>query len=490
MIPAIAFTVPDLDGLAKLEFKAKDTGAQVACIQSDVGNGKTMTTTAVPIIAAGIAGGAFLVSAVSALAAGGAPGAAAPSPSFGDVMGWFQSMALNGMMSVNYPPIYRSFAKNFAFSGLLIPSDAFQRAIDNFRVKTGGNLTEDNVEFLRTASFVYQDSPASSSSSTMAKRSLNNAVRLFARQQAAAAPTNETKPVHVVHGIQAFVEPLIIPKSNTFMSVLMILAIIIAAIIVGILLFKAVLEAFALMGRLSETLEKFRQRYWWVMAKTITNLILFLYGIWTLYCVYQFTQGDSWAAKALAGVTLAIFTAILAWFSWRIWSLARRYKREDNDTSALYEDRETWRNYSIFYGQYKKSYWWLFIPIIVYMFARGVVIAAGDGHGLAQVGGQLVVESIMLFILIFFRPYEHKSGNWISITIAVVRVLSVLCILIFVEQLGISQTPKTITGLVLVIIQSVLTGLLAILILVNGLLYMCRSNPHSKARKEAGMFQK
>jgi hypothetical protein len=83
------------------------------------------------------------------------------------------------------------------------------------------------------------------------------------------------------------------------------------------------------------------------LARTITNLILLLYGIWTLYCVYQFTHGDSWAAKALAGVTFGIFTAILGFFTFRIWQLAHKYKELEGDASALFEDKETWVKYSL-----------------------------------------------------------------------------------------------------------------------------------------------
>jgi len=267
--------------------------------------------------------------------------------------------------------------------------------------------------------------------------------------------------------------------------VLLYFAVLIAAVIVGILIFRLILAVWALMGELPKKLDGFRKRYWWIMAKTITNLILCLYGIWVLYCLFQFFQGDSWAAKALAGVTLGLFTAVLAWFTWRIWSLARKYKMADGDASALYENKETWRNYSLFYEHYKKNYWWLFIPVMVYLFARGAIVAAGDGHGLVQTGGQLVVESLMLLLLIFLRPYNLKSGNWINITIQLVRVLSVLCILVFVEKLGISQTPKAITGVVLVAMQSALTGLLAILVAVNALVMWCRKNPHRKARKDA-----
>lgn len=94
----------------------------------------------------------------------------------------------------------------------------------------------------------------------------------------------------------------------------------------------------------------------------------------------------------------------------------------------------------------------------------------------------------MLILLVWNRPYERRSGNVINIFIQIVRVLSVVCILVFVEELGIAQTTKTVTGVVLIAVQSVLTGLLAILIAVNAIIMCCKENPHRKRRKEAGKF--
>ena len=91
----------------------------------------------------------------------------------------------------------------------------------------------------------------------------------------------------------------------------------------------------------------------------------------------------------------------------------------------------------------------------------------------------------MLAILVWSRPYERRSGNVINIFIQLVRVLSVACILVFVEELGIAQTTQTITGVVLISVQSLLTGVLAILIGVNALIMCCKENPHRKRRKEA-----
>ena len=227
-IPGIAFSVPDLDGQATLKLKSADGGKDLACIQSGVTNGKSLELPAVSYIAVGIAGAALLLSGLASLGSAGSVGGHAPTPSFGTVLGWFQSMALNGMMSVNYPPIYRSFTKNFAFSGGLIPWTQMQTSIDGFRNSTGGNLTTDSVQFLQNATLVYTD--GSSNTTSMMRRSLDfwgqnmgleiRDVSVDANGTAGGNSTgsgSDSKVTHFVHGIQGYVEQLTIPQANTFM---------------------------------------------------------------------------------------------------------------------------------------------------------------------------------------------------------------------------------------------------------------------------------
>lgn len=398
------------------------------------------------------------------------------SPSFGEVIGWFQTMAMTGMYSVQYPQVYRSFSKNFAFSTGLIPWTQLQTSIDSFRASTGGNLTNNSVAFLQNATLVFDSGSADianpTNSTVRVKRAFDMFLALAPRQ--ITTTINETAPGAVaegdqpnniqvaVQGIQAYANQLAIPSANTFMTVLLIVAIAIAAIAVGILLLKVILEAWALFGNFPKSLTGFREHYWGSIARAITSLILLLYGIWVLYCVFQFTHGDSWAAKTLAGATLFIFTAILAFFSYKIWSTARKLKQAEGDATGLYEDKSIWVKYSLFYDSYKKDYWWIFVPTIIYMFAKGAALAAGDGHGMAQTISVLVIEGVLLILLLWSRPFERKSGNVINIMIQVVRVLSVCCILVFVEQFGIQQTTQTVAGVVLIAVQSALTGILAV----------------------------
>ncbi|EHA54827.1 hypothetical protein MGG_15749 [Pyricularia oryzae 70-15] len=507
-VPAIAFQVPDIAALATLELKSLDSGSNVACIRSQVSNGKTANVPAVSYVAASVAGAALVMTGVSAMGAavaggsgaaagGSAAGFGTVSPSFTEVFGWFQGLAMDGMLSVAYPQVYRSFSKNFAFSTGLVPWTQLQVAIDDFRGMTGGNLTADSVEALRNTTLVFDDGSiqAPHSNVVKVKRAFDDLVMLAARQietsinttAPASGQENSGMPDNLrttVTGIQAYVNQLSIPSANTFMTVLLIVAIAIVAIAVGILLFKLILEFWALFGNFPKSLIGFREHYWGSIARAITSLILLLYGVWVLYCIFQFTHGDSWAAKTLAGVTLALFTGVLLFFSFKIWYTARQLKQAEGSASGLYDQKSIWVKYSMFYESYKKDYWWLFVPTIVYLFAKGVCIAMGDGHGRVQTISLLCIEAVMLAMLLWNRPYERKSGNIINVIIAVVRVLSVVVILVFVQEFGVTQTTQTVAGVVLIVIQSTLTGVLAILIAWNAIIACCKANPHRKRRKE------
>lgn len=407
---------------------------------------------------------------------------------------------MNGMSAVSLPQVYRSYSKNFAFSVGLIPWTNLQLSIEDFRAATGGNLTEDSVQYLQNATLVFQDGSTESLADRKFKRAMDIVARLAAREiNTSVNETDtgsddesgvETQVRVAVSGIKAYVEELSIPSSSTFMTVLLVVAIVIASIAVIILLVKVILETWALFGSFPKGLTGFRKHYWLTMGRTITQLILLLYGTWVLYCIFQFTTGDSWAATALAAVTLALFTGILAFFAYKIFTTAKKLKETDGDASQLYENKNIWIKYSLFYENYKKDYWWIFVPTILYMLAKGIILAAGDNHGMAQSIAQLIVEALMLCVLLWNRPYERKSGNVINITIAVVRVLSVACILIFVDEFAVSETTSTVTGVVLIAIQAALTGVLALLIAWNAIIAICKENPHRKRRKEMGKSYK
>ena len=229
------------------------------------------------------------------------------------------------------------------------------------------------------------------------------------------------------------------------MTVLLIFMIVLAAVAVGMLLVKLILELWAMCGTLSKRFEKLRKNYWIVLSTTIVRIVLIVYGTWALYCLYQFKTGDSWAASLLAGATLAIFTAVLGWFTFRIFYLASKAKKQGG-VEELYEHKPWMRKYGFFYDQFKSKLWWFFVPILFVSFIRAVFLVFGAGNGMVQAIGILALEGLFLVLLFWRRPYDGRGANVVNAMIAVTRVLSIICILVFVEQLGkIPTIPNYLT---------------------------------------------
>ena len=114
------------------------------------------------------------------------------------------------MYSVNYPPLYRNFAKNFAWSTGLVSWNSMQIAIDNFRSTTGGNLTDMSYQYLQNATLMYTAQPSDVQS--LQKRDLDFGIG----DGSSASLANATNggPAHVVSGIEAFAESLLIPSAK------------------------------------------------------------------------------------------------------------------------------------------------------------------------------------------------------------------------------------------------------------------------------------
>jgi len=169
-----------------------DDGIVTACLTAIITNGNTVAQTSVTAVTVGIAGSALLLSGVASLG----PHAGFHGVHFVDVMNWFNFVAYSGMYSVNYPPIYRSFSKNFGWSTGLVTWQGMQDSIDNFRAKTGGNLTDMNQQYLKNSTLVYE-------ASKMRKRDTD------------ANTSNSTGGTdHFVSGVAAFAESLDIPSAK------------------------------------------------------------------------------------------------------------------------------------------------------------------------------------------------------------------------------------------------------------------------------------
>ena len=164
-IPAIAFSIPDLEGFAQASLIEVGTGKVKACVQATLSNGWSAQQPAV----AWSTGALAIVTTLLAIWQSLSTESLLPYRVV-DLLYLYQTIASSAFLNVNYPSIYRAFTFNFAWAlGLLSSSPSpIQDSIDSMRVLTGGsmpNSTSDSaVGFVNRKLSPFNTNAAGSSS--------------------------------------------------------------------------------------------------------------------------------------------------------------------------------------------------------------------------------------------------------------------------------------------------------------------------------------
>ena len=137
MRAGIAYTVPDLDGIVRIYINETSTGKSLACLETELSNGKTVYQKAVVWSVAVIAGLGLVASAISS-GLGHSNTAAHVAANAMSLFGYFQAQAIVGMTAVNLPPIVAAWTQNFQWSMGIIRVGFLQRFCTWYQRATGG----------------------------------------------------------------------------------------------------------------------------------------------------------------------------------------------------------------------------------------------------------------------------------------------------------------------------------------------------------------
>jgi len=132
----IAYKIPDLDGVARME--VIDASHQVvACVEAPLSNGQTVQQAAVGWITGIISGLALTASAVAS-GLGHSSTAAHLAANALSLFGYFQAQAMVAMMAVHLPPLAAAWAQNFDWAMGIINIDFMQRIFHWYIQATNG----------------------------------------------------------------------------------------------------------------------------------------------------------------------------------------------------------------------------------------------------------------------------------------------------------------------------------------------------------------
>jgi hypothetical protein len=278
MIPGVAFTVPDLDGVVRVYVKDRDTGATLACMEADLSNTKSVYQPAVGWVTAVIAGLGLVASCITS-GLGHTNTAAHVAANAVSLFGFFQAQAVVGLTAVHMPPIVQSWTQNFAWSMGIIRVSFLQKLATWYQRATGGTPST----YLSTLSVysvqVQKRGLVQRGLDYVSKRSLElmnhaatHAIRAMSKRQSNSDddnPADHIGEVKVVRGIERVGFRAKIERTNIFMTGVIFFIFILLLVAVLVAIAKVILDLLAKKGAIkTDRFSEFRAG-WKVVIKGI-----------------------------------------------------------------------------------------------------------------------------------------------------------------------------------------------------------------------------
>ncbi|KAJ6475261.1 hypothetical protein C8R47DRAFT_1142811 [Mycena vitilis] len=510
-IPNIAFQIPDLEAFAQLtliEVGGTSPGEVKACVQATLSNGWSTRQPGVEYSTAALALFALLVAAWQSIR----PHAVVPYRLL-DLLHVYQTIAATALLSLNYPSLYRAFAVNFAWAMGLVssPNSKLQASIDNMRALTGGNMANSSAGAAVglvdrrlspwNTGLQIASSPSSFGQSLLADTSdvpAPTAVRLAFGPLQQLSSVNEVQTVtdgssNVLQaGVPIYVNSIHIGAANAFMTTFLVALIIVAiALAIAALLFGGLYAADRFRWGNDDTRYRLKSLYpayirAWALRLGLIGLPPIL-----VFVLYQWTLKDSWLSILLSVIT---FLAIWALVLYPVHLTLRLVRQESPD--SLESDSAHLATHGPLYVQYRTPRYYFFLPLLVATFVKAVVIAAGQGSGLAQVVIFMIIELATVVAHLLLKPYTSRGGDVFSTYLAIVRLVCAGLMIAFVESVGVAAIPRVAIGAVIIVIHSIAVIILAINIFLHaGVNRLWRRNnaargPSRQGSADASMLEK
>ena len=174
---------------------------------------------------------------------------------------------------------------------------------------------------------------------------------------------------------------------------------------------------------------------------------------------------------------------------WRI-----KYIDEASERSEVHQDEDFIKKFGWLASRFRKTRWWFFALWLVYEFVRACFYGGAAGHPMTQVFGLLVVEIIGLIVIVTLRPFEGARLNALMVyLLGFSKVATVALSAAFDIHFNLPRITTTAIGIVIIVIQGILTIILLIAIIlgaISGYMSVTRNNEDFRPRKWEGIRQR
>lgn len=471
-VPSLVYGVPDID--VKVIVRINGTNnplVSLACVEARLSTGQTVNLVGVKWATAVIIGIAVTTSAV--ISGLGHSNTAAHIASYAlALFGYFQSVAICGLVAVYLPPLALAWTLDFDWTMGIIGVDFLQRLATWYQKATGGTPAT-VLNSLTTTSVNVQ------------KRSMEHTVRLLqdaGDQVYKRATTTTLTGAYTITGANRIAFMNNMEATNLFLTGLIFFIIFVILAVLAVALFKAFCEI-AVKAKWMQT-DKFLdfRNGWLVVLKGIMfRIVLIGFPQMTILCLWEFTQVDSPAEVVLAIFFFFGMSATLAWASVKVIMLAKRSQQmHKNPAYILYSDPNALNKWGFLYVQFRATAYYYILPVLVYILVKGMFIGFGQKSGVAQAIGLVIIEAVALIGASTLKPWMDKSTNSINIAICAMNFVNAIILLLCSNVFNMPDIGVSISGVVFFIINAVFALVLLIIIIVVTVISIIKKNPDTR----------
>lgn len=311
-----------------------------------------------------------------------------------------------------------------------------------------------------------------------------------------------------------------IPASNAFMTGLLWFLILVAAVAFAVIAFKFVLEGLSLIKLVrKDRLSFFRTHWLGYTALAVLRTLFIGFFMIVFLCLFQFTYLASSGPVAVASIILVIMVLglgglagyaciyrikcghyvsepdrlniekrkvlkVIPWYGVSRSSSALptedkayagslpwwRVRPALEGEKSVHENEDYTKKFGWLSARFRRTRWWFFVVWLVYEFVRACFLAGAAGRPRTQIYGLLAVEFIAFIGLIILRPFEGQRLNLIVIyPLGFSKVATTALSAAFDPSFNIPRIPTTVIGVVIIVIQGILTIIVLIAIVVGAI---------------------
>lgn len=309
--------------------------------------------------------------------------------------------------------------------------------------------------------------------------------------------------------------------SNAFMTGLLWFLILLVLLVATVIAFKWSLEGLARFNAIKEKRLKFFRNHW--IGYTAAVALRACYSAFFMIMfltIFQFTYESSGGVKAIAAIFFILFfvgmlgvAAYAYWYKLNITERSSRAESNERKTllsmmpwfglkkideptitelpavqqeskqdelksstlseigqKSIHDDEDYIIKFGWLAARFRRTRWWFFTYWLLYEFIRAVFYGGAAGFAQAQVFGLLVIELLAFAFVIWMRPFEGQRLNILVVyCLGFSKVTTVGLSAAFDVQFNVARIPTTVIGVVIIVIQGILTIITMIAIVLGAI---------------------